>query len=122
MRRLGDLGQMAAGLGETTGDEGGEHGVQVGVPGEPDVERFESLRRPQQPDRGLATGVGRPIDLSPQLLHTGALQIVARCGFGLCRQSERDVEGACVQMAIGGGQNCALRGALARPSRPPTAA
>lgn len=78
MRRFGDLGQMAAGLGETTGDEGGEHSVQVGVPGEPDVERLESLRRPQQPNRGLATRVGGPIDLTPQLLHAGALQIVVR--------------------------------------------
>ena len=107
-RRSGDLGQMAAGFGETTGDEGGEHSVQVGVPREPDVERLELLRRPQQPDRGLPTGVGGPVDLSPQLLNAGALQIVARCCFGLRGQSERGVEGAGVQMAVSGGQS-ALR-------------
>jgi len=76
---------VAARLGVPTGDEGGEHGVQVGVAGEPDVERLELLRRPQQQDRCFPTGVGNSIDLRPQLLHPGELQVVARCGFGLCR-------------------------------------
>ena len=56
--RCGDLEQTAAGLGERTGDRGRNPGVEVGLPGEPDVERLERSGGLQQQDRCLCFRIG----------------------------------------------------------------
>jgi hypothetical protein len=72
------LSQPAAVLGETTGDEGRSPSIEVGLPRERHVERLEPLGGLPQQTRRPAAGRGGSIDLTPQLLHPGALEIIDR--------------------------------------------
>lgn len=105
--RSGNLREKAAGSCQRTSDAGGHPGVKVGLPGEPDIERFESPGGPQQQNRRLAPGNGCPLDLPSELLHASTLQIVNRVSFGLGQQAERGVESACVEVRQGGCQRSA---------------
>ena len=64
---------------------------------------------------------GRPVDLSPQLLDAGALEIVDGGGLGLGQQAERGVERAGVQVGVGGGQGAVRASRRRRRSGRPTA-
>jgi len=68
------------------------------------MECFEPLGGLQQQNRCVAPGHGCPLDLPPELLDAGPLQIVDRVGFGLGQQAERGLERACVQVREGGCQ------------------
>jgi hypothetical protein len=46
----------------------------------------------------LASADRCPLDLGPELLHPGPLEIIGRVGFGLGQQAERGVERAGVQV------------------------
>ena len=89
---------------ESTCREGGQPGLEVGLSGEPDVESFEPGRRPQQQHRCLTARGRCPLDLSPEPLHPGPLQIVDGDGLGGGHQAERRVERTGVSVGFGGAQ------------------
>ena len=86
LRRLPDQGAA----GQAPGDMRGPQRVQVGIPGQAQVQRLESLGGAQQQPGRVAgpAGVG---DLGPQPVGPGPLQIIEGAGLGRADHRQRRV-------------------------------
>ena len=81
--RPGNLRQPAAGLAQRADQAGCHPGVEIGLPGEPGVEFFQSPGRPQQQNGCVAPGLGGPLHLPAELVLGARDSLTRRLSAGL---------------------------------------